>query len=125
MLSGFRHSSPLFLRNQIEEVKCAIRALPFLKKLSPRAARNSHGHGDQVSLRCSVCEEYDSSKKQESPVEVSSRHPTELACLQEMLKRLQDRHRKCAHAVAKKAAADAASVANVSPDTPNVLQKMM
>ena len=45
--------------------------------------------------------------------------------MQELLKRLQDRHVDCAEAVAKKAAADAASAATVSPDTPNVLQAMM
>ncbi len=51
-------------------------------------------------------------------------HPTELV-LQELLKRLQDRHVDCGEAVAKKDAADAASAATVSPDTPNVLQAMM
>jgi hypothetical protein len=45
--------------------------------------------------------------------------------LQELLKRLQDRHVDCAEAVAKKAAADAASAATVDPDAPNVLQAMM
>ena len=45
--------------------------------------------------------------------------------MQELLKRLQDRHGECAQAVAKKDAADAASAATVSPDTPNVLQAMM
>jgi hypothetical protein len=45
--------------------------------------------------------------------------------LQELLKRLQDRHVQCAEAVAKKGAADAASAAAVSPDAPNVLQAMM
>ncbi len=45
--------------------------------------------------------------------------------MQELLKRLQHRHVDCAEAVAKKAAADAASTATVSPDTPNVLQAMM
>ena len=84
------------------------------------------GRGYGVTLRCSSCEEYGScGKKQEPPVQVSSVHPTELACLQELLKRLQDRHVDCAEAVAKKAAADAASAATVSPDTPNVLQAMM
>ena len=40
-----------------------------------------------------ICEENDScGKKQEPPVQVSSVHPTELACLQELLKRLHDRH---------------------------------
>jgi hypothetical protein len=45
--------------------------------------------------------------------------------LQELLKRLQDRHVDCAEAVAKKAAADAVSAATVNPDAPNVLQAMM
>ena len=111
---------------QIEEVMSAIGALPIVTKLSPVGARNSHGHGYRVSLRCFACEEYGScGKKQEPPVQVSSRNPTELACLQELLKRLQDRHVQCAEAVAKKAAADAASPATVDPDTPNVLQAMM
>ena len=49
-------------------------------------------------------------------------HTTELACLQELLKRLQDRHGECAQAVAKveKAAIDAPK----SPK-PNVMQVMM
>jgi hypothetical protein len=45
--------------------------------------------------------------------------------LQELLKRLQDRHVDCAEAVAKKAAAHASSAATVDPDAPNVLQAMM
>ena len=107
---------------QIEEVMSAIGALPIVTKLSPVGARNSHGHGYRVSLRCFACEEYGScGKKQEPPVQVSSRNPTELACLQELLKRLQDRHVQCAEAVAKKGAADAASAFAVSPDAPNVL----
>jgi hypothetical protein len=98
---------------QIEEVKRAIRALLFVTKLSPVGGRNSHGDGYRVTLRCS-CEEYGScGKKQEPPVQVSSVHPTELACLQELLRRLQDRHVDCAEAVAKKAAADAASAARI------------
>jgi len=111
---------------QMEEVERAIRALPFVTKLSPVGARNSHGRGYRVSLRCPSCEEYGScGKKQEPPVQVSSRHPTLHACWQELLKRLQDRHVNCAEAVAKKAAADAASAATVDPDAPNVLQAMM
>ena len=78
---------------QIEEVKRAIRALLFVTKLSPVGGRNSHGDGYRVTLRCSSCEEYGNcGKKQEPPVQVSNVHPTELACLQELLKRLQDRH---------------------------------
>ena len=56
---------------------------------------------------------------------VSGEHRTDLAYLKELLQRLQDRHVECAEAVAKKAAADAASAAAVSPDAPNVLQAMM
>ncbi len=107
---------------QIEEVMCVIRALPFVTKLSPVGVRNSHGHGYQDSLRCSSCEEYDNcGKKQEPPFQVSSRHPTLLACLQELLKRLQDRRVECAEAVTQKAATDADSAATVTPDEQNVL----
>ena len=68
-------------RVQIEEVMRAILELPFVTKLSTVGPRNSHGHGYQVSLRCPSCEEYGScGKKQEPPVQVSSVHPTELAC---------------------------------------------
>ncbi len=107
-------------------MKRVIRALLFVTKLSPVGGRNSHGDGYRVTLRCSPCEEYGScGKKQEPPVQVSSVHPTELACLKELLRRLQDRHVDCAEAVAKKAAADTASAVTVSPDTPNVLQAMI
>jgi hypothetical protein len=105
---------------QIEEVMRTIRELPFVTKLSPVAARNSHGHGYQVSLRFSTYEEYGNcGKQQESPVQVSSRHPTLHAChkLQELLKRLQEKHGKCAEALTKKAAADAQAAADVH--TPN------
>jgi hypothetical protein len=67
----------------------------------------------------------DREKVEEAPVQLSRDHKTELACLQELLKRLQDRHVDYAEVVAKKAAADAVSVVTVSPDTPNVLQAMM
>ncbi len=111
---------------QIEEVKCAIEKLPFVTVLSPVRAVKGKGRGYGVTLRCPSCEEYGScGKKQEPPVHVSSVHPTEEACLQELLKRLQDRHVDCAEAVAKKAAADAASAATVDPDAPNVLLAML
>jgi hypothetical protein len=84
------------------------------------------GPGWQVSLSCSRCQEYGSCPKTQEPAVRRSRvHPTELACLQELLKRLQDRHVDCAEALAKKAAADAASAATVNPDAPNVLETMM
>ena len=96
---------------QIEELKCAIEKLPFVTVLSPVRAVKGKGRGYGVTLRCPSCEECGScGKKQEPPVQVSSVHPTELACLQELLKRLQDRHVNCADAVAKKAAADAEAV---------------
>ena len=65
-------------------------------------------------------------KKQDPPVQVSRRHPTEFPSLEELLKRLQDRHVEFAQAGSKKAAADAqTTTAAASPDTPNVLQAMM
>jgi hypothetical protein len=107
-------------------VKRAIWVQSFVSKLSPVGGRNSHGDGYRVSLRCPACEEYGTcGKKQEPPVQVSSVHPTELACLQELLKRLQYRHVDCDETVAKQATADATSAATVSPDTPHVLQAMM
>jgi hypothetical protein len=45
--------------------------------------------------------------------------------LQELLKRLQDRHVDCAEALTKKAAADAQEAAAVSADTPSVLETMI
>ena len=59
-------------------------------------------------------------------VERGKSNTTLLACLQELQKRLQDRHGfRCAEAVAKKAAADAVSAGTVDPDAPNVLKAMM
>ncbi len=45
------------------------------------------------------------------------------ACLQELLKRLQEKHGKCAEALTQKAAADAQAAAAVH--TPSVLEAMM
>jgi hypothetical protein len=104
---------------QIEEVMRAIRRLSFVTEFSPSpvGVRNSHGHGYRVSLRCSVCEEYGiCGKKQESPVQVSNRHPTLIACLQDLLKRLQDRHGEFSQTV------DTSEKATV--DTPNVMETM-
>jgi hypothetical protein len=111
---------------QIEEVKCAIRNPSFVTIFSPVRAVKGKGQGYGACLTCYRCKEHDScGKKQEPPVHVSGEHPTELTCLKELLKRLRDRHVDCAQAVAQKAAADAASAATVTPDTPNVLQAMM
>ena len=56
---------------------------------------------------------------------LSREHRTEVACLQELLKRLQDRHVECGQAVANETAADAVSASTVTPDAQNVLQAMM
>ena len=109
---------------QIEEVKRAIRALPFVTKLSPVRAHNGHGVGWGDSLTWYSYTDY-CGKRQESPVQLSCDRKTELACLKELLKRLQDRHVQCTEAVVKKVAADAVSAAPMSPDTPNVLEAMM
>ena len=99
---------------QLEEAKCDIRKMSYVTKLSPVRAVADKGRGWQVSLSCSRCQEYGSChKKQEPTVRLSREHRTELACLQELLKRLQDRHVECAQAVATKAATDAASAAPV------------
>jgi hypothetical protein len=64
---------------QIEVFRRVIRELPFVTKLSPVRVHNGHCDGWEVSLRCSDCEEYDiCEKKQESPVQISIRHPTDL-----------------------------------------------
>ncbi len=87
---------------QIEELKCDIEKLPVVTVLSPVRAVKGKGRGYWVTQRCPSCEEYGScGKKKEPPVQVSSVHPTELACLQELLKRLQDRHVNCGEPVAK------------------------
>ncbi len=88
---------------QIEEIKRAIMEQLLVTNLSPVRAHNRHGDGWGVSQRCSACEEYDRcGKKQESPVQISTRHPTELACLQDLLQRLKDRHVDCTEALTKK-----------------------
>ncbi len=47
------------------------------------------------------------------------------ACLQELIKRLEENHGNCTEALEKKTADDAASAGTVDPDAPNVLQAMM
>jgi hypothetical protein len=107
-----------------EDMMRTIRTLPFVTKLSTVSARNSHGHGYRVSLRYPSCEEYGTcGKKQEPPVQVSGGHPTLHACLQELPKRLQEKHGKCAESLTKKATSDAQAAAAVH--TPNVMQTMM
>ena len=68
-------------------------------------------------------------RNKEVPVQVSSRHPTLLDCLQELRKRLEEHHVGCAETLAKKTAVDGEGAGAVSleesPDTPNVVQAMM
>jgi hypothetical protein len=109
---------------EIEELKSAIRALLFVTKLSRVDAYKDKAAGWGATIKCASCPGC-CGKKQEPPVQLSSDRKSELACLQELLKRLQDRHVDCAEALAKKASADAASDAIVNPDAPNVLQAMM
>jgi hypothetical protein len=90
-------------------------------------AHKDKAEGFRTTLSCAVWRLYDScGKGQEQAVQLSRERTTLLACLQELRKRLQDRHGfRCAQAVAKKASVDAASAATVDPDTPNELQAMM
>ncbi len=64
-------------------------------------------------------------KKQESPVQISIRNPTELILFQELLKRLQDRHVDCDESLTKKSAADVQEAVVVSTDTPSVMETMI
>ena len=108
---------------QIEEAKCAILKMSYVAKLSPVRAVNGMGTGCQASLSCSRCQENGiCPKKQEPAVRLSRVNTTELVCLQELLKRQEDRHGECAQVVAKDEKA--------TPDTPkkpkpNVMQVMM
>ena len=104
----------------------AIRAMPIVTALSYVRAVKDKARGVRVTLTCYNCREYGSCEKpQEAPIHLSKERTTIRACLQELLKRLEENHGNCAEALAKKAAADAASAATVNPDAPNVLQAMM
>jgi hypothetical protein len=114
------------LRVQMQHEMRAIEELVFVTKLSFVPAHKDKAQGFRATLSCALCRWYDScGKGQEQAVQLSRDRKSELACLQELLKRLQDRHVDCAEALAKTAAADAVSAATVSPDPPNVLQAMM
>jgi hypothetical protein len=104
----------------------AIRAMPIVTALAYVRAVKDKARGVRVTLTCYNCREYGScAKPQEAPIHLSKERTTMRACLQELIKRLEENHGNCAEAVAKKAAADAASAATVDPDAPNVLQAMM
>ena len=104
----------------------AIRAMPIVTALSYVRAVKDKARGVRVTLTCYNCREYGSCEKpQEAPIHLSKERSTMRACLQELIRRLEENHGNCAEALAKKAAADAASAATVDPDAPNVLQAMM
>jgi len=104
----------------------AIRAMPIVTALSYVRAVKDKARGVRVTLTCYNCREYGSCEKpQEAPIHLSKERSTMRACLQELIKRLEENHGNCAEALAKKAAADAVSAATVNPDAPNVLQAMM
>jgi hypothetical protein len=109
---------------EIEEVKRAIRSLLFVTKLSPVDAHKDKTVGWGATLKYTPCPGC-CGKRQEAPVQLSRDRKMELACLQELLKRLQDRHVEYAQTVTKKAVADAQAAVTVNPNTPNVLQAMM
>jgi hypothetical protein len=98
---------------QLEEVEQVMRTLPFVTELSFVSSVKYKGHGVRVSLTSYPCRDYDScTKKQETLIHISRERPTLLACLQELVKRLQDRHGEYVEAVtkAKKNAADTPNV---------------
>jgi hypothetical protein len=101
-----------------------IEELVFVTKLSFVPVHKDKAEGFPATLSYALCRWYDScGKRQEQAFQLSRERTTLLTSLQELRKRLQDRHGfRCAEAVAKKAAADAASAVVVSPDTANVLQ---
>jgi hypothetical protein len=109
---------------EIEELKRTIRALLFVTKLSRADSHKDKADGWETTLKCVSCPDC-CGKKQEPPVQLSRDRKSEFACLQELLKRLQDRHVNCAEALAKKAAADTDSASTLNQDAPNVLQAMM
>ena len=97
------------MRVQLQHEMRAIEELVFVTKLSFVPAHKDKAQGFRATLSCALCRWYDScGKGQEQAVQLSRERTTLLACLQELRKRLQDRHGfRCAQAVAKKAAADA------------------
>jgi hypothetical protein len=98
--------------------------MPIVTTLSFVRAVKGKARGVRVTLTCYNCREYGScAQPQETPIHLSKERTTMRACLQEMLKRLQEKHGKCAEALTNKAAANAQAGAAVH--SPNVLQAMM
>jgi hypothetical protein len=113
------------LRVQMQHERRAIEDLVFVTKLSFVPEHKDKTEGFRTTLSCALCRWYDRcGKGQEKAVQLS-REPTPLlACLQELRKRLQDRHVfRCAQVVAKKASVDAQAAGAVH--TPSVMEAMM
>jgi hypothetical protein len=109
------------VRVQMQQEIRAIEELVFVTKLSFVPAHKDKAQGFRATLSCALCRWYDSCGKgqERQAVQLSRERTTLLACLQELRKRRQDRHGfRFAEAVAKKAAADAASAGTVDPDAP-------
>jgi hypothetical protein len=108
---------------EIEEVNRAIRTLLFVTKLSPADTHKDKTvwWGATLKMRLLTWR----GKRQEAQVQLSRDRKTELAFLQELIKRLKDRHVDCVETVVKKATANAVSSDTLNPDTPHVLQTMM
>jgi hypothetical protein len=92
--------------SEIEELKCAIRSLLFVTKLSRVNSDKDKAVGWGATLKCSSCLGC-CEKKQESPVQLSRDRKSEFGCLQDLLKRPQDRHVDCPESLTKKAVVDA------------------
>jgi hypothetical protein len=92
--------------------------------LSPSLSSKDKSRGVRVTLTCYNCREYDSSAQpQEAPIHLSKERTTMRACLQKLLKRLQEKHNTCAEDLTQKASTDAQAAAAVH--TPNVMQTIM
>jgi hypothetical protein len=86
---------------EIEGVKRVIWALLFVTKLSPIDAHKDKEDGWGATLKCASWPDC-CGKRQEVPIQLSRDRKMELVSLQDLLKRLQDRHVNCTEAVVKK-----------------------
>ena len=75
-----------------EVVNCDIRSLPFVTKLSPVDTHKDKSLGGGLFSRTILVLTVVERDKGPVPVQFSCDLQTELVCVQELLKRLQDRH---------------------------------
>ena len=103
---------------QMEEVMCVVRVMPFVTKLSSLGAHNRHGPGCQVSLSCFRYRKFNRcGKKQQPPVQVSSRYPTPYVCFQELRKQLEENHGGCSEVFIKQAVTESRPKLAQKPQT--------